>query len=363
MRFISALGFLLVTVFAFCQEKLSKAETEFVITVNQARKAPQDFAETNKAALEKYAPAFLKALKTATPIPELKVSKGLCIGAKKSSEGDLNPEYPEQSSFCKTSSGKRSGGKKKIIEYVADYYNNVLSPDYSHIGLVIIEKGATSEMAIFWSRACDYIAPTYKFSFTEKIDTSKVDFKKINTAVNSAFMSAGEKEMVKEINFARCYPKEYAQIVSVFMEEESKKWNGLNHDDYVALLELVEELKKMKPLNALLPSECIFNAAKKHGLDEVKRGFDGHTGSDGSSPWDRIIQGCPDIANGNENLCGGSRGTARAGVIILLVDGGISTRGHRYNMLDAQWTHVACYYAGDVGSMPDCWVQNFGKKK
>jgi uncharacterized protein YkwD len=190
-----------------------------------------------------------------------------------------------------------------------------------------------------------------------------VDFKKINTGVEALFMSGKERAMLKEINFVRCYPQVYAEIVTKEIADQSASWQGLRHDDFEAAMELIDELRVMKPLNALLPMECIYVAARAHGQDEVARGFTGHDGSDGSQPWDRIGKACKELTASNENLVGGGKGTPRAAVIQLLIDGGISSRGHRYNMLDVNWTHAACYYAGKVGNMPDCWVQNFGQKK
>ena len=60
---------------------------------------------------------------------------------------------------------------------------------------------------------------------------------------------------------------------------------------------------------------------------------------------------------GQENLVGGS--SPSASVINLLIDGGIGSRGHRYNIINPEWTHVGCYWAGKVGNMPDNYVQNF----
>ncbi len=84
----------------------------------------------------------------------------------------------------------------------------------------------------------------------------------------------------------------------------------------------------------------------------------GHTGSDNSSLFDRIknILGAANI-KGQENLVGGS--SPSASVVNLLIDGGIGSRGHRYNIINPEWTHVGCYWAGKAGNIPDNYVQNF----
>ena len=38
----------------------------------------------------------------------------------------------------------------------------------------------------------------------------------------------------------------------------------------------------------------------------------------------------------------------------------IESRGHRRTLLDPNWRYVACYKIGQVGTMPNSWVQNFG---
>jgi len=88
-----------------------------------------------------------------------------------------------------------------------------------------------------------------------------------------------------------------------------------------------------------------------------------HTGSDGSSPWTRITQFSPAISFGNENIAGrgGMESNARAFIIQLLIDSGIPGYGHRYNILDPQWTHVGCVMT-NFKSMDWC-IQNFGVKK
>lgn len=168
-------------------------------------------------------------------------------------------------------------------------------------------------------------------------------------------MNAQEKEMLKEINFARCYPKIYSKVIANYLIEEG---NNLSFNDYIAGQEIVEELSNMAPLNKLLPDERLYKSAKIHGQDIAKRGYGGHTGSDNSSPFDRIkrVLGTAYI-EGSENLVGG-RGPS-AGVIALLIDGGIGGRGHRYNIINPKWTHVGCYLAGKVGDVPDYYVQNF----
>jgi uncharacterized protein YkwD len=164
-----------------------------------------------------------------------------------------------------------------------------------------------------------------------------------------------DKEMIKEINFVRQYPKVYASIIANYLSNESKSWWGLNKDEYEAGIELIEELRVMSPSQLLYPKECVYQAATKHAKDCVDRGFTAHTGSDGSSPFTRISQFCQGI-EGNENIVGGKK-NVRILVIQLLIDSGISSRGHRYNILNPSWKYVGCY--GYEGDRMYNYIQNF----
>ena len=126
----------------------------------------------------------------------------------------------------------------------------------------------------------------------------------------------------------------------------------------------MNDLKKLKTLSVLQPDSGIYKAANKHAADQDNHQWKLlHTGSDGSSPWDRITKFSPAMIFGNENIAGRyPEPSARDIVIQLLIDSGIPGYGHRYNLLDPQWTHVACVSAGLKEGMYQ-WIQDFGKKK
>lgn len=73
--------------------------------------------------------------------------------------------------------------------------------------------------------------------------------------------------MVREVNLARAYPKVYAQIIGQYMHNQAASWSGLEHDDYIAGKELMAMLNSMGPLSILQPKQCVYEAAKMHGLD------------------------------------------------------------------------------------------------
>jgi|GraSoiStandDraft_4_1057263.scaffolds.fasta_scaffold00085_49 uncharacterized protein YkwD len=217
----------------------------------------------------------------------------------------------------------------------------------------------------------------------------------LNTARNCSYMKAEEKEMIYEINRLRSNPRSYLQYIEPMLSrarnilknygkgsknysltytmrtvggKESNTidttWHYTNEEEVKALSTLVNDLKKLKKLSVLQPDSGISNAAQKHARDQDAHEWKlMHTGSDGSSPWDRILKYSPSMSFGNENIAGrgGMSATPRDFVIQLLVDSGIPGYGHRYNILDPQWTHAACVME-DFNGMNWC-IQNFGQKR
>lgn len=174
---------------------------------------------------------------------------------------------------------------------------------------------------------------------------------------NAPYMRAEELSMIDEINLVRSDPKAYASIAESYLEEIR---NGRAFGSVEACQELIKELKGMSPLPTLEPGECLYEAAKKHAEDQRPTGSIDHLGRDGSYPWDRVRRACKDMTDGNENIVGGP-GEVRNSVLLLLVDDGIPGRGHRRTLLNKDWKYVACYKAGQVGTMPNSWVQLYGR--
>lgn len=178
-----------------------------------------------------------------------------------------------------------------------------------------------------------------------------------NESNASSYMTNEEMTMIDEINLIRSNPAGYVRYVEKYIQDiRSGKAFG---SSTTAAYELIEELKRTGPLSVLKPVECLYRAAQKHGQEAIRKGSSDHQGLDGSWPWDRAKRACPQMIDGNENLVGGPA-NVREAVMLLLVDDGISNRGHRKTLLQKDWKYVACYKSGQVGRMPNSWVQMFG---
>ena len=177
------------------------------------------------------------------------------------------------------------------------------------------------------------------------------------TKAAATYMTNEELSMLEEINLVRSNPPAYVKYVEEYKEDIR---SGRSFGSSIEVCdELIAELRNTPPLSILQPLSCIYEAAKKHGMDQKQRGSTGHNGTDGSWPWDRVKRECTELTDGNENLVGGPS-SVREAVLLLLVDDGIPSRGHRKTMLNKDWKYGACYKIGQVGFMPNCWVQKFG---
>lgn len=109
-----------------------------------------------------------------------------------------------------------------------------------------------------------------------------------------------------------------------------------------AVKECIEVLRKTKPLGEMAFDPNLAKACTDHVNDIGPKGVTGHNGSDGSRPFDRIKRYGAYNSVG-ENIDFGSTSGEEV-IISLIVDDGVSSRGHRTNMLNADYdiTGVAC---------------------
>ncbi len=351
--FIILFALSVCSITSFAQQPTGKAKEIFDL-INEARTNPKTFLTKHKTSVGTYKPKLIPILEKSSPVSKTMWDEALAQNCKQRVYGALNPEYKGTNKMCGSTNGSGSGySDKNALWFICDFYAHLLDEDDIYFGFYVDEKGH----AYSWGKTCDS-QKKYVFEFKKTIDSSKVDFKKINTAAGENYLTAMDKEMIKEINFVRQYPSVYADIISKHLAEESKLLgSGLSKAKYDAGVELIDELKMMETAQPLYPKKCVYEAAKKHGEDCKQRGFTAHTGSDDSSPFSRIAAACAGL-NGNENITGGKK-NARILVIQLLIDDGISSRGHRYNMLNPNWKYVGCY--GYDGSSMFHYIQNFAR--
>jgi len=114
--------------------------------------------------------------------------------------------------------------------------------------------------------------------------------------------------------------------------------NIVTREGRAAVQEAIDFLRQQGAIRSLEASTLVAQAAHSHSQDQAN-GALGHTGSDGSTPGDRIARtGVLHTASG-ENIAYGST-TGQEVILDLIVDDGVPDRGHRVNIFAPGWTHT-----------------------
>ena len=171
---------------------------------------------------------------------------------------------------------------------------------------------------------------------------------KANTAANIASLTQMEKDIIFYCNLARL--------------DGSKFWAKYGNQAkgstaYVSSLE--SDLKSVKNLAMLVPEKSLMEAAAYHANDMSKNNFFDHSSSDGTSFGDRVYS----FYGGNaiaENISAGMN-TAIGVVMQLLVDDGLSSLGHRKNILGSKYVAIGVKTATHK-QWRTVTVQDFGDK-
>lgn len=132
-----------------------------------------------------------------------------------------------------------------------------------------------------------------------------------------------------------------------------------------AVFNLINDERAAEGLAALLWHADLYDMAKGHANDMCDRDYFDHNNPEGDGPWERAQNGTagaytfdpvvPPFSAIGENLV---QGTADADAAM---DAWMNSAGHRANILDPDWTHVATGYV-ECPADPDgsLWIQVFG---
>ena len=158
-----------------------------------------------------------------------------------------------------------------------------------------------------------------------------------------------EADILEEVNFLRANPDSYAGD----LEEYERRFDGRiafgegNEPDFTThegprpVIEAVRELRRARPMGEVRHSDVLAKAATDHVRFQGASGQVGHI-SNGKRPGDRVKAHGGNIYVGEVIVYGvySSRNAVRQ----LVVDDGVSGRGHRRLLLTASYRYagVAC---------------------
>jgi uncharacterized protein YkwD len=180
--------------------------------------------------------------------------------------------------------------------------------------------------------------------------TSAVGFSQPGRIGDAKFLSPLENAVVHELNMARTAPKDYASFLEQYKKYYDKKLLKLpgqtpilTNEGVGAVVEAIRYLRSVKPLPPLNPSKGMSSGARDHVTDQGPSGSTQRKGSDESQAWDRVNRYGTWEKSIGENIAYGSD-KARNIVMFLIIDDGVSSRGHRKNIFnpDFRVIGVAC---------------------
>lgn len=164
------------------------------------------------------------------------------------------------------------------------------------------------------------------------------------------FLLRLEREIVAEHNRARSDPSGYAAHLGElkrYFDGKLLKRPGeiavITDEGVLAVNEAIRVLERTQPVERVKVSRGLSRAARDHVNDQGPRGRLGHSGSDGSEPWDRAGRYGDWRQVVAENITYGTD-TGRKVVLQLIIDDGVRDRGHRDNVFNPVYRviGVAC---------------------
>ena len=175
-------------------------------------------------------------------------------------------------------------------------------------------------------------------------------------------LSKQEQALLDEINLARSNPAAYIAFLQQYRSYYQGKsvvfpdgYSLVTNEGTAALDDAIAYLRTLKPAPAFQVRKGMVLGAKIHLDDMLKTGRDGHIGSDGSKPEDRITRFGAWQDSVGEDIVYDSR-TPRYDVIGLIIDDGVATRGHRKNLFKTNFKVIGISIGQPVSDRARCVI-------
>ncbi len=170
-----------------------------------------------------------------------------------------------------------------------------------------------------------------------------------------------EQEVLAALNEARTNPRGAAS----WLDELAGYYSGTRlkrpwwafalqtTEGVAAVREAAAAMRAQPPVSALSMNAALVSAARDHVNDQARTGAIGHTGSDGSTTMTRVNRYATWQVSIAENIDYQPMVRGRDVIESLLVDDGVSDRGHRRNIYQssARLVGIACGPHPKYGAM------------
>jgi uncharacterized protein YkwD len=185
-----------------------------------------------------------------------------------------------------------------------------------------------------------------------------------STSTQETKLNDDEYSVLFELNRVRTNPKPYSEELKAMREYFHGKAfilpgeiTLLTNEGVKAVDECIIALESHGPLPPLSLARGLEMAAEVHAVDIGSNGITGHQGSDGSMPSQRFARFGVVSGKSGENIAFGGR-TPKEHIQQLLIDDGVMSRGHRFNILSSDFSQVGIGIS-DHSSYGTCCVQTF----
>ncbi|WP_426328263.1 CAP domain-containing protein [Pedobacter sp. R-06] len=169
------------------------------------------------------------------------------------------------------------------------------------------------------------------------------EFRKANTAANASYLSNEEKNIVMYMNLIRIDGEKFYYT---FLEDYINNYNAKvrkyrnynelritrNNSYYTSLL---KHLRGVKNLQMFYPDDKLTSLSRSHAQDLNRNNLDTHESSNGDKFSKRLSRYFPNKAM-SENIDFGYSNSLDI-VCHLLLDCGVPSLGHRFNLLDQKY--------------------------
>jgi uncharacterized protein YkwD len=153
-----------------------------------------------------------------------------------------------------------------------------------------------------------------------------------------------EAEVLDAVSLARSNPRSFATSLDAMLgyfdglvlRRPGTSAGVRTVEGAAAVREAAGVLRVMTPVPTMAGSDGLSRAARDHAEDQARTGQLGHTGSDGSSTSGRVNRYGAWGGRLSESIAYASFRTGREVIENLIVDDGVSDRGHRRNLLDSE---------------------------
>jgi uncharacterized protein YkwD len=200
-------------------------------------------------------------------------------------------------------------------------------------------------------------------------DAANWDIAALDTAANVSYLTGIEKDVILEMNKVRTDPKKYAEL---YLQPRLKYYDGkkysvpgqitiITQEGVAAVNDCITALSTASSVGILTPEKGLSLAAKDHVTDQSKTGQTGHNCSDGSTPETRMKRygAFSGTWTWGENISYGEA-NGREIVCSLLIDDGVSSRGHRTNIMNKAFTQTGVAYGTHARYRTSCTI-NYAK--